>query len=246
MAQLDLQGTKFAFDILPSERRSKGFFVKARIAIENKFVSYQYVGEDFAREDVEDWLFSMFRMLAGGLGKDFSLSFEKAGVAVDFYPYKKENEETSREERRQNDCVMAIRLLMRDENGFLGGVYTMLLHKKEIRLFATALREEFYAEFSKFDKKKGKYLLVGVSPQGYVGCNYWYMDEKKSTKTGDYVWVRMGRRKLEQIVYVDCARFYDEDDIPYIPSEEKCILRKATEKEVEEWKNSLKEKLYDC
>ena len=239
MAELHLQGTKFVFSVLPSERRLKGFFVKTKIGIQNSYVSYQYESERLSREDMEDWLFSMFRILAGGCGKEFSLSFENVGIAVDFYPYTKDGEEASREERRQNDCVMAVRLLMRGEEGFLGGVYSLLFHKKDIRVFATALREEFYAEFTKFDKKKGKYLLVGVSPQGYVGCNYWYLDEKKSTKTGDYVWVRMGRRRLEQIVYVDCARFYDEDDIPYMPSEEKRIIRKATDEEVLAWKREL-------
>ncbi len=239
MAQLVLQGTKFVCDVLPLDRRANGFFVKIRIGVENNFLSYQYEGADITREDMENWLFSMFRLLAGGYGKEYSLSFEKAGIAVDFYPYTRNGEEVSREERRNNDCVMAIRLLFREKDSFLGGVYTLLLRKEQIKSFANALREEYYQEFTRFDKKRGKYLLVGVSPQGYTGCNYWYLDDRKSTRTGDYVWVRMGKRRLEQIVYVDCARFYDDEDIPYMPNEEKKVLRKATSEEVAAWKKQL-------
>lgn len=239
MAQFDLQGTKFICEILPLDARSNGYFVKTRIEVKNEFVSYQYEGKNISREDMENWIFAMFRFLAGGYGKEYSISFENAGMAVDFYPYTKNGEEVSREERRKNDGTMAIRLLLRNADSFLGGVYTFLLNKEQIEIFATALREEFYKEYAKLDKKKGKYLLVGVSPQGYVGCNYWYLDDRKITRTGDYVWVRMGKRRIEQIVYVDCARFYDDEDIPYVPNAEKRILRVATLEEVNAWKKQL-------
>jgi hypothetical protein len=53
---------------------------------------------------------------------------------------------------------------------------------------------------------------------------------------GDYVWLKMGRRKIEQIAYVDSVRRADENDAPYPLAQVKKIIRKATKEEVEEWK----------
>ena len=78
----------------------------------------------------------------------------------------------------------------------------------------------------------GKYAFAGVSPLGAEGCNYWYLDESKALKKGDYVWVRMGRHDLEQIVYVDDVRYYDEETAPYEPERVKKVLRKATDDEL--------------
>ena len=161
------------------------------------------------------------------------MPFERSGLGVDLYPYTNGLEEVSRQERRENDCVMAIRLLLKGSDGlFLGGVYSFLLHRKEIEKFATELQTEFDEAYSNSLYKEDKYLFVGVSPLGYKGCNYWYLDLTKTTKAGEYVWVRMGRHNTEQIVYVDSVRFFDDDSAPYDPAHVKQVLRKATSSEI--------------
>ncbi len=78
------------------------------------------------------------------------------------------------------------------------------------------------------------YLYVGVSPKGQYGCNYWYIDEDKQTQANTYVWVNMGRRNTEQIVYVDSVRYCNAEDVPYPIDKTKRVLRQATEEETEE------------
>ncbi len=234
MATIELQGTKFSISVLPLKLFSKRDLVKTEIGIENEYVSYKEVGENISREEFEEWIFSMFRLLAGAYGREYNISFENAKIAIDLYPYTKSGNEVSREERRQNDCVMAIRMLFRssDKKKFLGGVYSLLLHRKEIETLATALRAEFDAVFAQTDKNKGKYLFVGVSPRGYKGCNYWYLDKSGTVKPQEYVWVRMGRHNTEQIVYVDSVKYCNDDTAPYNPERVKQVLRKATEEEI--------------
>ena len=76
-----------------------------------------------------------------------------------------------------------------------------------------------------------KYLYVGVSPQGRYGYNYWYIDEEKQTRANTFVWVRMGRRNIEQMVYVDSVRYCDENEVPYPIDGAKRVIRQATEEE---------------
>ncbi len=234
MATIELQKTKFSFSVLPLKLLSKGFWARTETAIENEYISYRDIGERISRDELEEWLFSMYRLLAGAYAREYALSFQKAGLAVDMYPYVKDGEEVSREERRVNDCVMAIRILLRERNGksFLGGVYTLLLHRKDIEIFARQLREEFDAVFSRICVGKGKFLFVGVSPRNYRGCYYWYLDPSGTVQAGDYVWVRMGRHNTEQIVYVDGIRRFTLENAPYDPSRVKQILRKAAEEEL--------------
>ena len=78
------------------------------------------------------------------------------------------------------------------------------------------------------------YLYVGVSPRGQYDCNYWYIDEEKQTQENTYVWVNMGRRNAEQIVYVDSVRYCNANDVPYPVEKTKRVLRQATEEETEE------------
>lgn len=235
MATIDLQGTKFSLSILPLKLFSNGHFARTEISIENEFVSYREEGTTIVREELEEWIFSMRRLLAGAYVKEYSLSFEQAGLAVDLYPYTADGKEASREERRRNDCVMAIRLLMRstDKKRLLGGVYSFLLRREEIEAFSSALRKEFDKSFAHLVHGRGKLLFVGVSPRGYTGCNYWYLDPTGTARAGDYVWVRMGRRDTEQIVYVDSVRRFNDDYAPYDPAKVKQVLRKATKEELE-------------
>lgn len=237
MAKVLLQGTEFTFSILPLKFLATGVWARTEISVRNEYVSYQEIGANILRDEVEEWIFCMYRLLAGGYANEYALSFERAGIAVDFYPYGAGNKEVSREERRRNDCKMAIRMLMRskDKRRFWGGVYTVLLNRAQIKEFADALRLEFDAVFAKYANKRGKILFVGVSPKDCKGCNYWYIDDTKTVQKGDYVWVRMGRRDTEQIVYVDSVRFCNDDETPYDLESARHVLRKADESEVEKW-----------
>lgn len=234
MATVDVQGTEFTCSVLPLKLFSKGYWARTEISVKNEYITYTETGENIAKSELEEWIYSMFRLLAGAYAKEYSLSFEKAGIAIDFYPYTKNGEEVPREDRRKNDCVMAVRLLMRsaDKKSFLGGVYSVLLHRAEIEAFALSLKREAELAFAALEARKGKYLFVGVSPLGYKGCNYWYLDETKTVSSGDYVWVSMGRHKTEQIVYVDSVRYCNDDTAPYDPMRIKKVLRKATAEQI--------------
>lgn len=232
MAKIDIQGTKFTFSILPT-KASDEYFVTTEIGIENEYIQYKERSERFTREELDEFIFALYRLLAGAYAREYTVPFEKKGIAVDLYAYTKDGEEVSREERRNNDCVMAVRLLLRSkENGkYLGGVYSFLLHREEIELFANALRKEFDEACANVTTK-GTFLFVGVSPKGYRGCNYWYLDKSGTVKAGDYVWVRMGRHNKQQIVYVDSVRWCTEESAPYPPATVKQVLKIATEEEL--------------
>ncbi len=241
MATLYAQGTKFSFTPLPLQK-SDGF-ARVEICLENERLSYREVEERISLDEVENLLFSISRLLAGGYGSEYSLSFERAGLAVDLYPPDEKGRALSREERRKGDSMMAVRLLMysKDKTEFLGGVYSIYFHKNEIEKFVCALRKEYDENYAHLVHGMGEYLFVGVSPLGYEGCNYWYLDTSKEIKAGDYVWAKMGRHNREQVLYVDSARAFTEETAPYPPNTVKRILRKATAREV--WLAKLKMRL---
>lgn len=235
MVELDLQGTKLSFSILKTDTGKENYTAKTRISLQNEYLSYEREAEEISYEEIEEWIFVMSRLLAGAYGKEYNLAFERAGIAIDVYPYTLSGREATREERRNNDCIMAIRLLLRGSNEkYLGGVYSLILHREEIKTFVEQMREEYYSVYEE-STKKGKYLFAGVSPKGYKGCNYWYLDKSGECKAGDYVWVRMGRHNTEQVVYVDNVRYFDDETAPYDPNVVKCVLRKAKAEEIEEW-----------
>ena len=235
MAAVQTQGTEFCFSIRPQKLFASEFWARTEIEVSNEYVSYKATEATISIEELEEWITAMFRLLAGAYGKEYTLAFERAGLAVDLYPHTQRGKELSREERRKNDCVMAIRLLMRskDKNRFLVGVYTVLLHREEILSFAQKLRTEFDAAYGKYVHGRGKFAFVGVSPLGYAGCQYWYLDPTETVEKGEYVWVRMGKQDIEQIVYTDCVRYFNDDTAPYDPETVKQILRKATEEEAQ-------------
>lgn len=233
MATVNLQGTKFSFTLLPLDIFSNGYWAKTEISFTNEYVRYQNVNTDITRDELEDWIFAMYRLLAGAYGTEYSISFEKAGLMVDLCPHTVDGKKVSREERRQEDCLMLLRFLMRstDNKRFLDGVHTLVLHRKEIEIFVDELRSSFDKIFARHVHGRGKYQFVGVSPLGYHGCNYWYLDVKKEVNAGDYIWVTMGKHNREQIVYVDSVRRCNDDTAPYDPLFVKQVLRKATEEE---------------
>ncbi len=233
MATITLQGTTFTLSVFPKQKKN-AFWIKTEIGVRNEYISYSDIGENLSFSEWEELLFGMSRLLAGGYEREHTLFMEKAGLAVDFFAYTEAGAPVSRELRRKKDCMMAVRFLLRDSKGesFLGGVYSLILHRADIEAFSAALRKEWYEGEFELAKGKGEYLFVGVSPLGYVGCNYWYVDPTDSVKAGEYVWVRMGRSNREQIVYVDSVRRFTRESAPYNPEKVKQVLRKATQEEM--------------
>ena len=235
MTTIELQGTKLICRILPTKGAKESAYVHLSLALENEYVSYQDVRR-ILPEDLEQWLCSIYRLLAGAYSRPYSITFDGVGMSVDLYPSSdgEAAQPSSHRKRREQDCAMALRLLMRsaDARSYLGGVYTLLFHKQALQAFADALKKEFYAVHSVYVSGRGEWTFVGVSPLGYKGCNYWYYDETGEVQTGDYVWVKMGKNASEQIVFVDCARRFSLESAPYDPKRVKKVLRKATAKEV--------------
>ncbi len=228
MPTVELQGTKWTFS--PLSDKDKECAILA-FGIENEYISYSQKLEIFHTE-IEELLTACSRLLAGAFEREYSLSFDRLGLALDLYAYTENGNPVSRSLRREKDCVLAARTLMRSKDGqnFLGGVYTLLLHRKEIEVFVEKLRIEYGENCIQRVHGSGKYRFVGVSPMGYKGCNYLYLDDGTGVNSGEYAWVRMGRHNTEQIVYVDGVFYYD--DPPYNPKRVKRILRKATTEEL--------------
>ena len=232
MALIDLQGTTFSFSFLPSRLSLLESRTRVEVAVKNEWISYKQIEKYIPPEGIEEWIFCMFRLLAGAYKREYNFSLEEAGLAFDFYPYTKDGNEVSRKERREKDCIMAIRMLMRSPKGeFLGGVYTLLLHRKEIEKFAKSLRQEYDKVFVKRVHGRGECLFAGVSPLGYTGCNYWYYDPSGKTKQGDHVWVEMGSHNTKQIVFVDSVRYFTKETAPYDVDIVKEVLGIASDEE---------------
>lgn len=231
MPTIQLQGTEFSFLVLPPSD-SDGFMVRTKLVIKNEAINYEEISERLSFAEAEELVCLMARMLAGATSKEHTFNAENAGFAVDFYPYANTVEKVDRTRLRKEDCVMAVRILFKGKGGkLLSGVYSLLLHRAEIKSFLEGFEKELNAHYQSDKQQSGKYLFAGVSPLGYHGCKYWYLDPTKTCKAGDYVWVRMGRHNLEQIVYVDDARYFDDDTAPYDPTRVKQVLRKATSEE---------------
>ena len=95
MPTFNVQETKFTLSVLPLKFLSKGFWARTELVVENEFVSYHEKGEYFSREELDEWICCMFRLLAGAYGKEYTIRFEKAGFAVDLYPHTENGEEVA-------------------------------------------------------------------------------------------------------------------------------------------------------
>ncbi len=241
MATVSLRGTQLTFSLIPPDQDEREW-ATTYLLVENERFSYEDTGKYSSIADIEELIISLSRLLAGGYEREYSISLDGLGIAVDLYAPMQNGRPLSRDERQESDCVAAIRLLMRstDKSKFLDGVYTLLLHRRQIEVLVEGLRSEYNEYYAPLTIGKGQYRFVGVSPRGYKGCNYLYYDESGEMNVGDYAWVRMGRRQIEQVVYVDSVRTYSAEDAPYDPQTVKKILRKATKEEIAaylaEWK----------
>ena len=243
MATVTLQGTTFTLSLQEKPKRWDGYTVNVNLSVKNEFIQYQRECRcNFA--DVETMLFGIFRLLAGGFRREFSLRLEGADAIVDFNPDIESGvTELTRTYLRSRNCkaVFSVLFYSATEKNTLGGVYTIIIPKNALKLFVSALQEEYMPYAEELSKRKGKYMLVGVSPQGYKGCNYWYLDEHKKTKPKTFVWVKMGRGNTLQLVYVDSVRCYNEDEAPYDISLLKRVEKQATKEDEEEAKKIWKE-----
>ena len=82
MATLEQEGTKFSFSVLPLRLFSDGYWVRTEISVKNEYILYDNISESISREELENWIFSMSRLLAGAYGSEYKVSFEKAGMTV--------------------------------------------------------------------------------------------------------------------------------------------------------------------
>ncbi len=231
MPTIDIHGTAFTFSIQPPKLLAFGEMAKVKIAIENEYVHYQNVIK-IVQEELDNLIVSLHRLLAGAYADEYDMPFEDAGFAIDLYPHAEGNAVLSRELLRKQDCIAVFRILMRSaKKKFLGGVYSVMLHREQLKKFADALRVEFDEIFTHHVHGSGKLHFIAVSPLGYTGCKYWYFDETGKVKAGDYVWVCMGRHNKEQIVYVDCVKRCNLNNLPCPEKQVKDMIKIATEEE---------------
>ncbi len=239
MATINIHGTSFTFSVQAPNILSVGEMAKVKLAVENEYVHYQDTVK-IVREELDDVIVSLHRLLAGAYSDEYDMPFENAGFAIDLYPHAEGNAVLSRDLLRKKDCIAVFRILMRShKKNFLGGVYSIMLHREELKIFADALRKEFDEIFARCVHGSGKLHFIGVSPLGYTGCKYWYFDETGKVKAGDYVWVRMGRHDREQVVYVDCVKRCNIDTIPCPEKQVKDMIKIATLEETQTAFSSL-------
>ena len=234
MPTIEIDGTKFTFTVLAVNPRSSGYQARVAIGIENGAVRYRRESCEICAREIEEWLVSAARLLAGGYQEIKTVNTESGELAVSLISDNRLGERLSREQLRERDCMMLVnvRLYAQERGGYYGGVYTIEFHREQIEEFVRGLRKEYDAVYAPKKRKHGKYLFAGVSPLGYEGCRYWYFDPDKKVRAGDYVWAEMGRHKRDQICYVDCVEYFDEDSAPYDPDSVSQILGIATDEEV--------------
>ncbi len=162
-------------------------------------------------DEVDAFLISVRRFLAGAYNDEATILF--AGVEVVLIP--------------DNKTVC-----FRFDNA------TVKMDGREAGELSLALRSQLERSGVRDESGEEKYRFVGVSPRGNRGCYYWYLDPTFSVCEGDYVWVKMGRHNTEQVVYVDGIRRCGEENVPYPVQRAKHVLRKATEREIETYRNT--------
>lgn len=243
MATVILRGTTFTFSVQEKPKRWDGYTLSVKISVKNEFIDY--ASERFCNyEDVEEMLFASFRLLAGGYRKEYTLRLDGVNAVLNFNPDIEEGvTELTRTYLRSRDCKLMFNMLFysNKEKNTIGGVYSVIIPRNALKLFAETLQTELRPYTDEQNKRRGKYMFVGVSPQGYKGCNYWYLDPEKKTKPNTFVWVKMGRGNALQLVYVDNVRRFDEVSAPYDVTLVKRIVGQATQEDIAEAKKIWKE-----
>lgn len=170
---------------------------------EGKNLTYSHA---VSYREIDRFLISMRRFLAIAYTDAYQMSV--AGVVADFRPNNKE--------------------IVFQFDGL-----PVQIREREIDIISRELRSELDLLIPNNGNAKGKYRFVGVSPRGYRGCYYWYLDCMDQIQPGEYVWVKMGRHNTEQVVFVDGVLLCNDNDAPYDINLVKRVLRRATEKEIQ-------------
>ena len=242
MAEITVEGTTFALTLEKKPLLWDGYSAVLRIAVKNEFINYENKCR-CSLEDVELIYFVLRRLVAGGYRKHVLMRLEGANLALDVDPHVDEGMELTREYLRAQPYTATFSLLLYSHAvaNTLGGVFTFILNRDHVTPFADELQKELEPYQETISKRNGKYMFVGVSPQGYKGCNYWYFDPTKMTKPNTFVWVKMGRSKLEQLVYVDCVRYFRVEEVPYDIDRCSRVLKQATPQDIVEAKKIWKD-----
>ncbi|MBE7068218.1 MAG: hypothetical protein E7381_02845 [Clostridiales bacterium] len=254
---LQLNGTEVEFSILSSSGRD---WVDIRFLVTTDNIRFEKAGAYLTRNELEKFLSVTDFLLKGKIVRKYSLTWKKLGLRIVFVP-NAEIGLMRPEEREHATCQMQFEIFTRNKDTGLWNATSVVvrLARVEIEKLLDGLLQEYTVavgkpqekdKFSYFHNKEteeqpliaetgtaqsddGAYLYVGVSPRGCVGCNYWYVDEEKRTQANTYVWVTMGRRNTEQIVYVDSVRYCNANDAPYPINKTKRVLRQTTQEETE-------------
>ena len=254
---LQLNGTEVEFSILSSSGRD---WVDIRFLVTTDNIRFEKAGAYLTRNELEKFLSVTDFLLKGKIVRKYSLNWKKLGLKIVFVP-NAEIGLMCPEERELATCQMQFEIFTRNKDTGLWNATSVVvrLARVEIEKLLDGLLQEYIVAFGKPQEKdkfsyfhnketeeqpliaetgtaqsdEGAYLYVGVSPRGSVGCNYWYVDEEKRTQANTYVWVTMGRRNTEQIVYVDSVRYCNASDAPYPINKTKRVLRQTTQEETE-------------
>ncbi|MBR2023692.1 MAG: hypothetical protein IJ996_04160 [Clostridia bacterium] len=243
MASVTVRGTTFSFFPQKKPLLWEGNFLNMKISVENEFIHYENVKNRCSFEEVEWLCISLHRLIAGGCRTARYFRIEGAHMSVAIDPGIKNAENCSRELLRAADYTVTISMVMYSQNAekLMDGGYTLVLNREDIIAFASGLRADLAEYENSLSKRHGKYLFVGVSPQGYKGCMYWYFDPTNKTKPNTFVWVRMGNHKTLQLVYVDSVRRYNDYNTPCDVNGPKRVLKQATAEDVLQAKEIWKE-----
>ena len=243
MASVTVRGTTFSFSPKKKPLLWDGYFLNVSISVENEFIHYKNTKNRCAFDEVERLYFSLHRLIAGGYRTEPCFRIEGAYMSIAIDPGVENAEHCSREQLRSADYTVTISMVMHSPKAetSMGGAYTIVLHREDIIAFANGLQEDLAEYEVALSKRHGKYLFVGVSPQGYKGCNYWYFDPTNKTELHTFVWVKMGNHKTLQLVYVDSVRRYNGYNTPCDPNGPKRVLKQATEEEILQAKEIWKE-----
>ena len=233
MAIVTVGDTKFTFSPKKKPLLWDGYSLGMTIAVHNEFISYENSKHRCDFEEVEQFYFTLRRLIAGGYRSEPCFRIEGANMSVAIGLGVLNPENCSRERLRTANYTVTISLaFVSNLKNEPNGAYTIVLHREEIKSLADGLQADLAEYANARSKRHGKYLLAGVSPQGYKGCNYWYFDPMGKTKPNTFVWVKMGKNKTLQLVYVDCVRKFNEYDTPHSVNGNKLVLKQATQEDI--------------
>lgn len=241
MVSITANGSTIHFIISKKPLLWDGSSVGVTIAVQNETVTYTSAPTRCDFEDLENLLYNIYRLIAGGHRKRKQTRVEGIDGWFIFDPIVDgDYGYPSREFLRAQPFKMDMRLVLSSKREQFGE-FAFSVDKEQLKVFAYQLNEELSPYLRALSKCHGKYMFVGVSPQGYKGCNYWYFDPEKKTQPNTFVWVKMGRNETLQLVYVDSVRRFNEYSAPCSIDTKKRVLKQANEEDIAQAKQIWKE-----